>query len=158
MSSGTPWDHVKWLQSFKTISYAHLHSVLNIDSICSINVSYTPAALRILTVNGEIYCLIPRFSSWNHETTHYPLTHAPLESLWKLNQAVGLWQENELFCNNLLLSKETWHTEYLTLFKINIYWVNGIRTELGVLLLSQNRDLNTQRNTQSELSKRRKCL
>ena len=27
------------------------------DSICSINVSYTPAALRTLTVNGEMYCL-----------------------------------------------------------------------------------------------------
>ena len=95
-----------------------------------------------------------RFSSWNHEIIHYPLTHVPLESLRKLNQAVDLRQENELFCNNLLLSKEMWHTEYLTLLKINAYWVNGIRTELGVSLLSQNRDLNTQRNTQSELSKR----
>ena len=27
------------------------------DSMCSINVSYTPAALRTLTVNGEMYCL-----------------------------------------------------------------------------------------------------
>ena len=57
MPSGTPCDHIKWLQGFKTISYAHLHSVLNIDSMCSINVSYTPAALRTLTVNGEMYCL-----------------------------------------------------------------------------------------------------
>ena len=32
-----------------------------------------------------------------------------------------------------------WHTEYLTLLKINAYWVNGIRTELGVSLLSKQR-------------------